>query len=95
MKHYLLTVTVLFFGAFAFAEGKENHFAERKQHALQEMDLHISALQSAKSCMSAAVDPEGLKQCHETLEHARRKFREENIDRRIHELEQEKSKLEK
>ena len=95
MKFFQINIFMFLVGTFALADGKDNHFAERKQHDIQEMDLHLSALQAAKSCISSATDHEALKHCHEELEKSRRMIREENIESQIHRLEGEKSKLEK
>jgi AMMECR1 domain-containing protein len=95
MKKYIWSLLILSIAAFALAEGKDNRFNERKQSELQNIDLHLSALQSAKACFTSANDREALKRCHEEMEKSRRKIREESLDLKIHQLQEEKTRLDK
>ncbi len=92
MKKIVILIFVLL-SSVAFAEDKNNPFAEQKAHRIKEMDVKISELQAARSCYSGASDEEGMKHCHESLEKARHQHRAEQIDEKIRYLQEEKSKL--
>lgn len=77
----------------AFADGKDPEFSENKQHIVKGLSEDISALQTAKSCVSSASDREALKACMDALEKTRRQRRAENIDEKIRKLQEEKAKL--
>lgn len=94
MKVFTLIAIGLLIGTLAFADEKAD-FNEHKQHALKEMSEQIAALQTAKTCIAAATDHDGLRHCHEALEKTRKHKKLEEIDERIHRLQEEKSHLDK
>ena len=91
-----IIIASLVFGTSALAVAADNpKFNEHKQKVLKEMDEELAAIQAAKSCFSAANDHNAMKMCHETLAKERKHMRDENIDEKIHELQEKKAKMDK
>lgn len=57
---------VLLSTASARAESPDS-FQKAKQTMLEIFDKRIAALQSAKTCVTAAQDKDAIKKCHEAL----------------------------
>lgn len=87
------------FGTCAFAEGentaaKEASFAQFKQEAVKNIDERIANLTAMKTCMSAAADMAGIKQCREKHREAMKDTRGEMKEKRIKNIEKRQQKLE-
>lgn len=76
------------------------NFEKRKQSAIQEIEQHISVLQSFKACISSATQHDNMKHCHEEKESKMKEFQtqreakhREELDQRIQKLQQERDRL--
>jgi uncharacterized membrane protein YukC len=58
-------------------EKKEEKFETVKSKTLENIDKRLTQLQSDKSCISAAKDPEGLKECRKKSREARKAQRDQ------------------
>ena len=70
-KLFILTAAALL-TTNSFAEGGEKRqdsrtFEEKKAMMMKHMDEKIKMISQAKSCISNAVDKEGLKACHKAM----------------------------
>lgn len=95
----VLASLVLFSANGAFAQGNSAGpggagMEAHKQEVLAHMDKRITALQEAKSCISAAADQESMKKCHESLKEDRMAMRHEHMDKKIQRADARKAKLE-
>jgi hypothetical protein len=97
MKHFMVAGLFIFLGLQASADEK---LEKMKQETLTHLDSRIQALNSAKSCVSAAQDAAALKKCHLALREERMmgheamlEKRKQKIDEQMKRLEAEKAKL--
>ena len=81
MKKFLvLSCCLLSLAVFADEKesNKKENIEEIKQKVVSNLDQRISNLQTAKSCIQAASDHEGIKQCRKQLKEVMMKLKEEN-----------------
>ncbi|MGK5086787.1 hypothetical protein WDW86_04460 [Bdellovibrionota bacterium FG-2] len=76
-------------------------FSKHKQAFIVELDRHLTALQTAKNCTTAAQDHDALKKCRDELHKTRMQMQSEmkdkhkqSLDARIKKLQDEKAKME-
>lgn len=73
---------------------KGPQFQEHKQRLLADLDSRLKNLQAFRTCVADAQDQGTLKACHQQKERAARAARGAEIDARIQQLQEEKSRLE-
>jgi hypothetical protein len=100
MKKVLLAI--LTFASFAVTAQTSNDFSTHKQAFIEHLTKHSTAIEKAKSCVTAATNQDQLKACREAFHNdnkaimeANKEQRRHNIDDKIQKLEAEKAKLNK
>lgn len=76
MKAFILGISIVLASSFAFAHDKEKSFEDSKKDSLHMVDEQMAALQTAKTCFTAAKDKDAIEACHKDLWKAEKKCKE-------------------
>ncbi len=96
-KIILALVTAVGFSFSAFAEDIEKageNFEKNKTEMLENIDKKIKAVQDHRSCIAAAKDRSGVKDCMEKMRDTRMEFKEDRMESRKERIEERMKKME-